>query len=178
MERITFDGKIGTYHLSLPSQPETKKKWHIPLNGIIKSLLVSYLLIAPLEESGVVSLTNHSDISIIPLRLPSNGMSIKPQSWTKVLRQFRKSNAFEQRTEFCTGMKTFFSSVITPTPTKQCCKTLRKCLFVSNIENGERGGYFSRRNRAEFSPRKKGGNFNVSQQLLSMIAGLQHRHLP
>ena len=27
------------------------------------------------------------------------------QSWTKVLRPFRKSNAFEQRKEFCTGMK-------------------------------------------------------------------------
>ena len=38
------------------------------------------------------------------------------QSWTKVLTQFRKTNAFEQRTEFCTGMKTSFSSVITPSP--------------------------------------------------------------
>ena len=38
------------------------------------------------------------------------------QSWTKVLRPFRKSNAFEQRKEFCTGMKTSFSMVITPSP--------------------------------------------------------------
>ena len=44
-----------------------------------------------------------------------------------------------------------------------------RCLFVSNIEKGERGGYFSRGDRAEFALRKKGGYFNVSQQLLSMI---------
>ena len=91
------------------------------------------------------------------------------QSWTKVLRQFRKSNAFKQRTEFCTWTKTSFSSVITPSPPKQCCKMLRRCLFVSNTDNGERGGYFSRRDRAEFARRKKGSNFNVSQQLLPMI---------
>ena len=60
-----------------------------------------------------------------------------------------------------------------PSPLKQCCKTLRRCLFVSNIEKGERGGYFLRRDRAEFALRKKGGNFNVSQQLLSMIVAAQ-----
>ena len=68
-------------------------------------------------------------------------------------------------------MKTSFSSVITPPAPKQCCKMLRRCLFVSNIEKGERGGYFSRSDRAEFALSKKGGNFNVSQQLLSMIVG-------
>lgn len=48
---------------------------------------------------------------------------------------------------------------------------LRRCLFVSNIEKGERGGYFSRSDRAEFALSKKGGNFNVSQQLLSRVVG-------
>ena len=137
MERITFNGKIGTYHLSRPSQPETKKKWDIPLNGIIKSLLVSYLLIARLEESGVVPLTDHSDISIIPLHLPSDGMSIKPQSWTKVLRQLRKSNAFEQRTEFCTGMKTFFSSVITPAPPNNVTKHFVNVHLFPKLKTGK-----------------------------------------
>ena len=67
-------------------------------------------------------------------------------------------------------MKTSFSSVVTPSP-KQCCKTLRGCLVVSNIEEGERRGYLSRGERAEFTPKKKVGYFRVSQQLLSMIEG-------
>ena len=53
-------------------------------------------------------------------------------------------------------MKTSFSSVVTPSSPKQCCKTLRGCLFVSNVENGERGGYLSQREN-------KVGNFHVSQ---------------
>ena len=61
----------------------------------------------------------------------------KLQSWTKVLRQFTKTNAFELTTAFCIWMKTPFSSVVTPLPPpppKQCCNTLPGCLFVSNIE--------------------------------------------
>ena len=62
------------------------------------------------------------------------------QSWTKVLRQIHKTNAFQLTMEFCIWMKTPFSSVVTPSPPKQCCKTLRGCLFVSNIEKGGTGG--------------------------------------
>lgn len=47
-------------------------------NGIIKSLLVSYLLIAQLEESGVVPLIDQPDLQIIPVSLASDGISIKP----------------------------------------------------------------------------------------------------
>jgi len=70
-------------------------------------------------------------------------------------------------------MKTYFSSVGTPSSPKQCCKTLSGCLFVSNIEYGERGGYLSKREGAELTPRKKVGNFRASQQLLSPIEGAQ-----
>jgi len=48
---------------------------------------------------------------------------------------------------------------------------LRGCFVGSNIEKGGRGGYHSRGGRGEFTPRKKVGNFHVSQQLLSMIVG-------
>ena len=48
-------------------------------------------------------------------------------------------------------------------------KALLGCLVVSNIEKGESGGFLSRRKRAEFTPRKKVGNFHVSQRLLSMM---------
>ena len=74
-------------------------------------------------------------------------------------------------------MKTSFS-VITPSSSKQCCKTLRGCSFVSNIENGERGGYLSQREGAEVTPRKKVGNFHVSQQLLSTIEGVHALYQP
>ena len=38
-----------------------------------------------------------------------------------------------------------------------------------------KGDYFSRGERAEFTPRKKVGNFHVSQQLLSMIVAVSLR---
>ena len=38
-----------------------------------------------------------------------------------------------------------------------------------------KGDYFSRGERAEFTPRKKVGNFHVSQQLLSMIVDKLNR---
>ena len=66
-------------------------------------------------------------------------------------------------------MKTLFSSVVIPPAPKQCCKRLRGCLFVSNIEKGGRGGYLEE-GRGEFTPRVKNVvYFHVSQQLLSMI---------
>ena len=77
------------------------------------------------------------------------------QSWTKVLRQIHKTNAFQLIMEFCIWMKTPFSSVVTSSPLKQCCKTLRGCLFVSNIEKGGRGGNLERGKRGEFTPRVK-----------------------
>jgi len=49
---------------------------------------------------------------------------------------------------------------------------LHGCLVVSSIEKGGRGGYLSQGERAEFTPRRKGGNFHVSQHLLSMIEGI------
>ena len=60
------------------------------------------------------------------------------------------------------------SHPLPPLP-KQCCKMLRGCLFVSNIEKGGRGGYLSRGEGGEFIPRKKVGNFHVSQHFLFMI---------
>ena len=71
-----------------------------------------------------------------------------------MLIHFKKTNAFEQTTEFCIRMKTSFS-VVTPSSPKQCCKTLRGCSFVSNIENGERGGYLSQREGAELTNQGK-----------------------
>ena len=80
----------------------------------------------------------------------------KLQSSTKVLRQLTKTNAFELTIVFCIWMKTLFSSVVTPHPSKQCCKPLRGCsFFVSSIENRGRGGYLSRGERGEFTSRKK-----------------------
>ena len=56
---------------------------------------------------------------------------------------------------------------------RQCCEMLHRCLFVSEIEIERGGGYLSpgerERERGEFTPREKVGNFHVSQQLLSMI---------
>ena len=58
-------------------------------------------------------------------------------------------------------MKTSFFILSHLLPPKQCCKTLRGCVF-SNIEEGGRRGYLSREEREEFTPRKKVGNFHVS----------------
>ena len=95
----------------------------------------------------------------------------KLQSWTKVLRQFTKTNALEL-TILCIWMKTSFSSAVTPSPLKQCCKTLYGCLFVSNIEKGEGGGFLSRRQRAEFTLRKNFGNFHVSTSFVNHCLNL------
>ena len=66
-------------------------------------------------------------------------------------------------------MKTSFSSVVTPSPQTMLQNASWMLKYVSNIEKGERISLLSRRERAEFTPRKKIGNFHVSQQLLSMI---------
>ena len=55
-----------------------EKAGYTTKNGIIKSLLVSYLLIAQLEESGVVLLIDQPDLCIIPVSLATDRMSIKP----------------------------------------------------------------------------------------------------
>ena len=92
----------------------------------------------------------------------------------KSVEAFYKTNAFKLTILVILffWMKTHFSSVVNPLPPpKQCCKTLRWCLFVSNIEKGGRGGYLSRWERGEFTTRENNyvGNFHMSQQLLSMI---------
>ena len=82
------------------------------------------------------------------------------QSWIKVLRQFSKTILYLNENIF------FICSH--PLPPKQCCKTLFGCLFVSNIE---KGGGEGEATFHKFKPRKKVGNFHVSQQLLSMTGG-------
>ena len=72
-------------------------------------------------------------------------------------------------------MKTSFSSVVTPSPPNNVAKGFVDVLVVSNIEKGERRGYLSQGERAEFTPKKKVGNFHVSQQLLSMIVGTWYK---
>ena len=47
--------------------------------------------------------------------------TIDMQSWTKMLRQIRETNAFEQ-TEFCIRMKTSFSSLVTDSPRNNVAK--------------------------------------------------------
>lgn len=80
--------KGGTYNFpwkdcNLPfilskSTRNKEKACYTTKNGIIKSLLVSYLLLAQLEESGVVLLINQPDLCIIPVSLATDGMNIKP----------------------------------------------------------------------------------------------------
>ena len=87
------------------------------------------------------------------------------QSGTKILRQSTKTNAFKLTIVFFICMKTPFSFVVNPSPPppKQCWKTLRGCLFVSDIEKGGRGSCPSRGERVEFAPRKEVGSFHVSK---------------
>ena len=54
-----------------------------------------------------------------------------------MLRQFRKSNAFEQRAVFCTGMKTFFSSVITPAPPNNVAKRFVNVYLFPTLKTGK-----------------------------------------
>ena len=56
-----------------------------------------------------------------------------------------------------------FSSVVNPSLPTQCWKTLRACLFASNIDKAGRGVYLSRQERGEFTLRKKAGNIHVSK---------------
>jgi len=80
--------KGGTYEFrwsdwNLPFVPSKKtrgkdKAGYTTKDGIIKSLLVSYLLIAKLEESGVIPLIEQPHLRIIPVILATDGMSIKP----------------------------------------------------------------------------------------------------
>ena len=71
------------------------------------------------------------------LKTINTNLSSLGQSCTKVLRQFRKSNAFEQRTEFCTGMKTFFSSVITPPPPNNVAKRFVNVYLFPTLKMGK-----------------------------------------
>jgi len=72
----------------------------------------------------------------------------------KSVETFCKTNAFKLTIIPFFWIKTHFSSIVNPLHPKQCCKTLRWCLFVSNIEKGGRGGYLSRLERGEFTTRE------------------------
>ena len=54
------------------------KAGYITKDGIIKSLLVSYLLIAHVEERAVVPLIEQPHLRIIPVSLATDGINIKP----------------------------------------------------------------------------------------------------
>ena len=78
------------------------------------------------------------------------------------MRQFGKTNAFEQTVEFCIWMKTSFSSVVTPFPQINVAKRFVDVHLFSTLNKGGMGAYLSWVERAEFAPRKKVGNFHVS----------------
>jgi len=85
-----FDGKQkgGTFNFNwenwnLPFVPSKStrskdKAGYTTKDGIIKSLLISYLLLAQLEESGVQPLIDQPHLRVIPVCLATDGMSIKP----------------------------------------------------------------------------------------------------
>ena len=78
----------------------------------------------------------------------------QPPIMDKSVETFFQTNGFKLTIVLFFWMKTHFSSIVNPLPPKQCCKSLRWCLFVSNIEKGGRGGYLSRRERGEFTSRE------------------------
>ena len=81
-------GRGGTFQFdwkdwNLPFVPskttrDKNKAGYSTRNGVIKSLLVSYLLLSQLEDSGVQPLLKNSSLHLIPAALATDGMSIKP----------------------------------------------------------------------------------------------------
>ena len=57
---------------------DKNKAGYTTRNGIIKSLLIAYLLLAQLEDSEVQPLLQSSSLLLIPAALATDGMSLKP----------------------------------------------------------------------------------------------------
>lgn len=77
----TFEFKWENWNLPFVPSKSTRSKdkaGYTTKNGIIKSLLISYLLLAQLEESGVQPLIDNPNLRVIPVCLATDGMSIKP----------------------------------------------------------------------------------------------------
>ena len=81
-------GRGGTFQFNwkdwnLPFVPskttrDKNKAGYTTRNGIIKSLLVAYLLLSQLEDSEVQPLLQSSSLLVIPAALATDGMSLKP----------------------------------------------------------------------------------------------------
>ena len=92
-----------------------------------------------------------------------------------MLKQFRKTNACEQATELSIRMASF-SFLVTPSGSKNNAKRFVDVCLFPTLRTGKGEATFNEwRERAEFTPRKKVGNFHVSQQLLSMIVDKLNR---
>lgn len=77
----TFEFKWENWNLPFVPSKSTRSKekaGYTTKDGIIKSLLISYLLLAQLEESGVHPLIDQPHLRVIPVCLATDGMSIKP----------------------------------------------------------------------------------------------------
>ena len=119
-----------------------------------------FLRVASLKIEAMTHLFSFFDKTETVLRTSSLSGHGNLQSWTKVLRQFTKINAFELTTEHCIWMKTSFSSVVTtssPPTMFENASWMFSCFHQL------------KKNRAEFTPRKKVSNFHASRQRLSMI---------
>lgn len=57
---------------------DNNKAGYTTRSGIIKSLVVAYLLLSKLEDSGVQPLLQSSNLLLIPTALATDGLSIKP----------------------------------------------------------------------------------------------------
>lgn len=81
-------GRGGTFQFNwkdwnlpfIPSKTtrDKNKAGYTTRNGIIKSLLIAYLLLAQLEDSEVQPLLQSSSLLLIPAALATDGMSLKP----------------------------------------------------------------------------------------------------
>lgn len=81
-------GRGGTFQFNwkdwnLPFVPskttrDKNKAGYTTRNGVIKSLLVAYLLLSKLEDSGVQPLVHSSSLLLIPTALATDGLSLKP----------------------------------------------------------------------------------------------------
>jgi len=58
--------------------------------------------------------------------------------------------------------KTPFYSEVTPFPQNNVAKRFVDVYLFPTLKKRGRGGYLSQRERAEFTPRKKVGNFHVN----------------
>lgn len=88
----TFEFKWKNWNLPFVPSKSTRSKdkaGYTTKNGIIKSLLISYLLLAQLEESGVQPLIDNPNLRVIPVCLATDGMKILSESLCS-LRDFLK----------------------------------------------------------------------------------------